>query len=370
MRVRRRISLIIAGAALASLLVSSCAPTTAPQPTPTASPKTASATPAAASQATPTVAARPQAGGVITVYSGRSKELVGPLLDRIGKELGVEVRVRYGDTAQLAAAILEEGSRTPADVFFAQDAGALGALSKAGLLAKLPDSVLDRVDKRFRSPKGEWVGVSGRARVVAYNTQSLKESDLPESIWGFTDPKWKGLIGWPPTNASFQAFVTAMRVLEGEEKAKQWLRGIQANNPKTYPNNNAAIQAVASGEIQVAFINHYYLFGQLKEKGESFAARNYYPKKGDVGALMNVAGVGVLSAAKDKKAAETFVQYLLSEVSQRYFAEQTFEYPLVQGIPADQRILPLSQLETPNIDLSNLDDLNGTLKLMRELGIL
>ncbi|MDP2659688.1 MAG: extracellular solute-binding protein, partial [Dehalococcoidia bacterium] len=220
------------------------------------------------------------------------------------------------------------------------------------------------------SPKGEWVGVSGRARVVAYNTQSLKEGDLPESIRGFSDPKWKGLIGWPPTNASFQAFVTAMRVLEGEDKAKEWLKGIQANNPKTYPNNNAAIQAVASGEVQVAFINHYYLFGQLKDKGDSFAARNYYPKKGDVGALMNVAGAGVLSAAKDKKAAETFVQYLLSEASQRYFAEQTFEYPLVQGIPADPRILPLSQVETPNVDLSNLDDLNGTLKLMRELGIL
>ncbi|MDP2662685.1 MAG: extracellular solute-binding protein, partial [Dehalococcoidia bacterium] len=222
MKIGRRISLIAAGAALASLLVASCAPTTAPQPTLTAPPKT--------------TAAPVQAGGIITVYSGRTKELVGPLLDRVAKELGVEARVRYGDTAQLAAAILEEGNRTPADVFFAQDAGALGALSKAGLLAKLPVSVLDRVDNRFQSPKGDWVGVSGRARVVAYNTQSLKESDLPESIRGFTDPKWKGLIGWPPTNASFQAFVTAMRVLEGEEKAKEWLKGIQANNPKTYPN--------------------------------------------------------------------------------------------------------------------------------------
>lgn len=358
---------------MVALLVTSCAPAAAPQPTPTgpaAPPKATSTAPGAAPQASPTAAAAAKAGGAITVYSGRTKELVGPLLDRVAKEIGLEVRVRYGDTAQLAAAILEEGTRTPADVFFAQDAGALGALSKAGLLAKLTDSTLDRVDKRFRSPKAEWVGVSGRARVVAYNTQSLKESDLPESIRGFTDPKWKGRIGWPPTNGSFQAFVTAMRVLEGEDKAREWLKGVQANNPKTYANNTAAIQAVASGEVQVAFINHYYLFGQLKEKGESFAARNFYPKKSDVGALMNVAGAGILSAAKDKKAAETFVQYLLSEGAQRYFAEQTFEYPLVQGIPTDPRILPLAQIETPNLDLSSLEGLEGTLKLMRELGIL
>lgn len=340
------VSRILALSLLGMMLVS-CAPAAAPQPT-----------------------APAKAGGVITVYSGRSKELVGPLLDRVAKDIGVEVRVRYGDTAQLAAAILEEGKRSPADVFFAQDAGALGALAKAGMLMKLPDGTLNKVDKRFRSPKGDWVGVSGRARVVAYNTQSLKETDLPESISGFTDPKWKGRIGWPPTNASFQAFVTAMRVLQGEDKAREWLKGIQANNPKKYGNNTAALQAVASGEVQVAFINHYYLFGQLKEKGDSFAARNYYPKKGDVGALMNVAGAGILSTAKDQKTAEAFVEYLLSDGAQRYFAEQTFEYPMVQRIPADPRVPPLSQIETPNIDLSNLDDLDGTLKLMRELGVL
>lgn len=345
----------IAALALIGFVLAACTPAASPNP------------PATGAGGEPAVA---KAAGVITVYSGRTKALVGPLLDQVAKDIGVEVRVRYGDTAQLAAAMLEEGDRSPADVFFAQDAGALGALSKVGQLAKLPDSVLNRVDKRFRSPKGEWVGVSGRARVVAYNTQTLKETDLPDSIWGFTDPKWKGRIGWPPTNASFQAFVTAMRVLEGETKAREWLTGILANSPKKYSNNTAALQAVASGEVQVAFINHYYLFGQLKEKGDSFTARNYYPKRGDVGALMNVAGAGVLSTGKDRRAAEAFVEYLLSDGAQRYFAQETFEYPMVQGIPTDQRIMPLSQIEPPNIDLSNLDDLDGTLKLMRELGVL
>ncbi len=253
---------------------------------------------------TPSPAAPKSSTATITVYSGRTKSLVGPLLDQIGQDTGVEVRVRYGDTAQLAAAILEEGSRTPADVFFAQDAGALGALSKAGMFTPLPDSLLNRVDPKFRSPKGEWVGVSGRARVVVYNTQLLKESDLPDSIQGFTDPKWKGRIGWPPTNGSFQAFVTALRKMEGDQKAREWLEGIKANNPKAYKDNTAALLAVAAGEVQVGFVNHYYLFNQIKQKGESFPVRNYYPKKGEIklGTLISIillhammAGSGMLT---------------------------------------------------------------------------
>ena len=308
--------------------------------------------------------------GTITVYSGRSKSLVGPLLDRAAKEVGVKVRVRYGGTAELAAAILEEGRRSPADVFFAQDAGALGALSKADFFTPLPDATLNRVEPRFRSPTGEWVGVSGRARVVAYNTDRLTEEDLPESILEFTDPQWRGRIGWPPTNGSFQAFVTALRKVEGEEVAQAWLLGIRGNDPKAYPNNITTLLAVADGEVDVGFINHYYLFRQLTEKGDSFSARISYPKHGDVGALINVTGVGVLSTAENKAAAFRFVEYLLSEAAQEYFATETFEYPLVAGIPTPSSLVPMSEIKTPDLDLSDLDDLEGTLKLLRDLGIL
>ncbi|MBI4287912.1 MAG: extracellular solute-binding protein [Chloroflexi bacterium] len=311
----------------------------------------------------------PKAPATVTVYSGRSKSLVGPILEQASKDTGIEVRVRYGDTAQLAAAILEEGKRTPADVFFAQDAGALGAISKAGMFTRLPDRISNLVDAKFRSPKGEWVGVSGRARVVVYNTQALKPSDLPESVYGFTDPKWKGKIGWAPTNASLQAFVTAMRKLDGEVKARQWLDGIKANSPKKYNNNTSIVQAVAAGEIHVGFVNHYYLFAEMKQKGD-IAARNYYPKKGDVGALMNVAGAGVINVSQNKEAAERFIEYLLSTSAQQYFTKETFEYPMLKSVPTHPDILSLSQIEVPNIDLSNLDDLDGTLKLLRDLGIL
>ncbi len=308
-------------------------------------------------------------GGELTIYSGRNEELVGKLIEQYQKETGTRVNVRYGDSAELAQTIREEAN-SPADVFFAQDAGSLGALAAEDRLQKLPDSILNRVDERFRSPEGEWVGASGRARVVVYNTRTLTETDLPGTIFGFTDPKWKGRLGWAPTNGSFQAFVTALRVLEGEDRARQWLEGIKANEPTVYENNTAIVKAVGAGEIDAGFVNHYYLFRELKEQGESFAARNYYLKNGDPGALINVAGAGILKSTQRQAAAEQFVAFLLSDAAQQYFADQTYEYPLVASVSPNPALPPLDEIQTPNLDLSRLEDLQGTLQLLQELGIL
>ena len=312
----------------------------------------------------------PAAGDTaITVYSGRSEELVAPLLEQFTEETGVKVEARYGDTAEMANLILTEGADSPADVFFAQDAGALGAVADQGLLAELPQETLDRVDERFRSPDGQWVGVSGRARVVVYNTDAVTEADLPDTIFGFTDPEWSGRIGWAPTNGSFQAFVTALRVIEGEDRAREWLEGIQANHPLVYEGNNPALDAVIAGEIDVAFINHYYLMQRLAEEPDAPAA-NYYLTDGDPGALVNVAGAGVLAGSETEEQAQEFVDWLLSETAQQYFADETKEYPLVEGVEADPNLPPLAEIGTPEIDLSDLSDLEGTLELLQELGIL
>ena len=305
----------------------------------------------------------------VTVYSGRSEELVGPLLEQFTEATGIAVEARYGDTAEMANLILTEGENSPADVFFAQDAGALGAVGDEGLLAELPSELLDQVDQRFRSPGGEWVGVSGRARVVAYNTENVTEPDLPDSIFGFTDPEWSGRIGWAPTNGSFQAFVTALRVIEGEDRAREWLEGIQANDPKVYEGNNPALDAVAAGEIDVAFINHYYLMQRLEESPDTPAA-NYYLTDGDPGALVNVAGVGILTTTEKAEAAERLVEYLLGDEAQAYFAGETKEYPLIDSVEAADELPPLSEIGTPEIDLSDLSDLEGTLELLEEVGIL
>ena len=308
----------------------------------------------------------------LTVYSGRSKTLVQPALDDFSERTGIEVLVRYASSSEIVATILEEGSNSPADVVFLQDAGALGALSEAGVLSQLPDRFLHKVDPRFRSAIGEWVGASGRARTIVYNTERINPTtDLPDSILGFTDPKWKGRIGWAPSNGSFQAFVTALRLQLGEEQARQWLEGIQANDPTVFPKNTPIVAAVGSGEIDVGFVNHYYVHRFIDEQGEGFNARNFYYSSGDPGAMVNVAGVGIMSTAKDSRAvAEQFIEYILGTEAQEYFSRETFEFPLVVGVPSPEGVPPLETLDPAELDLGALEDLRGTLELLRDVGVL
>ncbi|MGH2377198.1 MAG: iron ABC transporter substrate-binding protein [Candidatus Limnocylindria bacterium] len=305
----------------------------------------------------------------LTIYSGRTRSLVHPVLEQFSKDTGIAIRVRYGDTAEIAATILEEGANSPADVFFAQDAGALGALTDAGLLQVLPDEVLGKVPEPFRSPDGRWVGVSGRSRVIAYNTDRVTPADLPASVLEMTDPKWRGRVGWAPTNASFQAFVTALRVDRGEAAARDWLVAMK-ENARVYPNNITIVQAVAAGEVDVGLVNHYYLYPFLEEQGEGFKARNHFLGGGDIGALVNVAGAGILETSKNVADARRFVEYLLGPAAQRFFAEETYEYPVIDGVSTAAELPPISSLQPPDVDLNGLADLEGTLALLRETGVL
>jgi iron(III) transport system substrate-binding protein len=306
--------------------------------------------------------------GELVVYSGRSEALVRPIIEQFQRATGVKVTVKYGGTAQIAATILEEGRNSPADVFFAQDPGGLGAV--APLFASLPETLLNGVPAWARSPNGVWVGISGRARVLAYNTSKLTEAQLPDDIRDLTKPEWRGRIGWAPSNGSFQAMVTAMRVLWGEGETRTWLEGMKANQPRLFTDNASQVAAVAAGEIDVALVNHYYLYGFLASQGDSFKARNYYPRSGGPESLMMVAGAGVLNTAKNKENALRFVEFMLSPVAQQYFASQTYEYPLVAGVRTDSRLKPADQIKKPDVDMAKLQDLAGTQKLLRDLGII
>ncbi|MFQ4146393.1 iron ABC transporter substrate-binding protein [Chlorogloeopsis sp. ULAP02] len=305
----------------------------------------------------------------LVIYSGRNEKLIGELVKQFEQQTNAKLQVRYGDTAELAAAILEEGANSPADVFFAQDAGALGAIQKAGKAIELPSSILNQVAQSYRSPQGRWVGVSGRVRVVDYNTNLVKPAELPASIFGFTEPKWKNRIGWAPTNGSFQSFVTALRISEGEERARKWLEGIKANNAKVYPNNLSIVEALSRGEVGVGFVNHYYL-EQFKRKNAQAPVEHHFTN--DVGSLVNVAGVAILNTAKHPNIAQRFVEFLLSKNGQDYFANKTFEYPLASGVVPKGNLKSLDQLpkQAKAIDLSNLSDLDATLKLLQQVQVI
>jgi iron(III) transport system substrate-binding protein len=305
----------------------------------------------------------------LTVYSGRSEEFIGPLLNRFQEDTSIRLEVRYGDSAELAATIIEEGTNSPADVFISQDAGSLGAVAEAGLFTPIDETVWNRVDQRFRSPDRLWVGLSGRARVAAYNTEELSEDDLPDSILAFTDAEWKGRIGFPPTNGSFQAFVAAMILTEGEDATRQFLEGLVANDPVLFEDNSSTVRAVASGEIQVGFVNHYYKFEIEAEEGP-IPVENHFFTEGDPGALVNAAGAGVLASSDQQDVATRLLDYMTSDIGQIYFAEETFEYPVVAGHEPGVDLVPLEQIQSPAIDLSDLGGaLEPALDLLADVGL-
>ena len=308
------------------------------------------------------------ADGPLTVYSGRSEELIGPLFAQFTEQTGIQVEARYGDTAELAAQLIEEGDASPAQVYFAQDAGALGAVDAAGLFVPLPASVATLVPEAYRAPNGSWTGVTGRARVIAYDPEQVPAADVPQSVFDLTDPKWRGQVAIAPTNASFQAFVTAMRVSQGDDVTKQWLEGLVANDVQIYEKNGLILDAVDTGQAQLGLINHYYWYEKAAEVGaDAMRAQIAFTKPDDPGSLVNVAGVGMLA---DTPNATKFVEWLLSPQTQQWFVENTWEYPLLPSVAAAEGLPPLDTLRGPDVPLAELADLPGTLVMLEDVGLI
>jgi iron(III) transport system substrate-binding protein len=305
----------------------------------------------------------------LVIYSGRTEELVGPLIDRFEKDTGIETEVRYGDSADLAVLIDTEGGKGP-DVFWSQSPGAIGFLDTKQRLEKLPDNVLDRVPARFRASDGDWVGLSGRVRVIVYNADETDEQDVPDSVDAFTDPQYRGRFGVAPNNGSFIDFVTIMRSLRGDDATLDWLTKIRENGARTYENNIAIREAVERGEIDFGLVNHYYN-EQAKAENPGVPTENHFINSNDPGAAILTSAAGVLDTAGDKAAdANRFVEYLLSDSSQRYFAEETYEYPLTAGVEPATDLPPLDGLVAPAVDLSSLGGgLERTRELIRDSGL-
>lgn len=310
-------------------------------------------------------------GGSITLYSGRGESLVAPLIDQFESETGIQVRVRYGGTAELAVLLLEEGDRSPADLFWGQDAGALGAVAKAGLLQQLPADLFAQLPELYQSGRGEWIATSGRARVLAYAPDLVGDVPFPASVFDLTDEQYRGLVGWAPTNGSFQSFVTAMRVTYGDARTQAWVEGMIANDAQVYRNNTAIVEALGAGEVAMGITNNYYLLRFLADD-PSFPVSQRFFADGDIGNLVNVASAGVLRTASNPEGAIEFIRFLLDTTAQEYFTEVVYEYPVIATVqPAGvlesfDRVIEVA----PVIDLDDLEDLEGTLNLLRRAGAL
>jgi iron(III) transport system substrate-binding protein len=307
----------------------------------------------------------------LTIYSGRIESLVGPLIDQFEEQTGIDVEVKYGDSADLAVLVDTEGDKGP-DVFFSQTPGALGFLDLEGHLAPLPQATLDKVPARFRAEDGDWVGVSGRVRVINYNADTMDESEVPDSVFDFTKPEYKGRFGVAPPNGSFQDFVTIMRVMRGDDATLEWLKAIKENGARTYANNVDIRAAIERGEIDFGMINHYYNEQAKHEQPDDTPTENHFLNNADdPGSAILTAGASVLKTAGDKSAdAQRFVDFLLSEQAQKYFATETFEYPLAAGVAPEGTLPDLDTLTAPPINLSDLGgQLERTRDLIRESGL-
>jgi iron(III) transport system substrate-binding protein len=314
-------------------------------------------------------AGEPETEG-ITLYSGRIPAAIGGAVDRYEAEADRDVQVRYADTADLAATLIEEGDASPADVFFAQEPGAIGAVADAGLLAKLPADVLNLVPPRYRDPEGRWVGITGRARVIAYNRDAVPRSELPRSPFGLAAPSWRDRVGWSPASSSMQEYVTALRVRYGEERTREWLEAMVANGAKSYPDNVTIRDAIADGEIDVGLINHYYVAQAIAEEGSGYPVDVYFPPAG-LGSLMLLTSVGVLESSDRKPEAIEFARSLLAPPSQRFFTTSSKEYPLAIGVEPDSSLsVPLARIPSPEGDLVHLEELQATIELMQDSGAL
>ena len=301
-------------------------------------------------------------GGTVTIYSGRNEDLMASVLEDFTAETGIDVEVRYDESDILAALIAEEGDASPADIFLSQSPGAVGFLDQAGMLADLPESILELVPATVRDDDGRWIGVSGRQRVLVYHPDRVAADELPTTITEMTDPSWKGRLGVAPANGSFQDFVTAMRFEMGDDATLAWLEGLATNEAVSYAKNSAIVEAVARGEVDAGLVNHYYNFRAIDEDPDH-PALNHQFADDDLGSLLIVTGAAKL-ASSDNEAADTLLTWLLSEQAQRYFADETFEYPLVDGIAPAAAIPEASFFDVGSLDL---EELEGGLSATRDL---
>ncbi|HEU5063194.1 MAG TPA: iron ABC transporter substrate-binding protein [Solirubrobacterales bacterium] len=306
----------------------------------------------------------------ITLYSGRIPAAIGPAVDMYEAKEDLDVQVRFAETADLAATLVEEGDASPADVFFAQEPGAIAAVAEAGLLTELPPDIVAMVPPRFRDPEGRWVGVTGRARVIAYSREDVEESELPASPFGLTAPEWKDRVGWSPASSSMQEYVTALRAKYGDERTGQWLEEMVDNGATAYPDNVTIRDAIAGGEIDVGLINHYYVAQGIAEGGADYPVAVYFPP-GGLGSLMLLTSVGVLESSDRKEEAFEFVRSLLSGKSQAFFTSSSKEYPLAKGAEPDPSLsVPIEEIPVSDNDLVDLKELQATIDLMKESGAL
>jgi iron(III) transport system substrate-binding protein len=292
-------------------------------------------------------------GETVTIYSGRKEDLVAPILEAFECESGIETLVRYDSSVDLALALNEEGDTTKADVFLSRSPGPVGFLEERGMLGTVSSDVLDLVDEENRAASGAWAGFSGRQRVLVYNLDNAAD-DLPDSVFDLTEERYNGRVAIPGSNGSFEDWFTVFRFEVGDDIATKWLDDMVSNGAKFYADNRSIVDAVGRGEIDFGLVNHYYNYQESEALGDEHRGENYTFPNDDLGSINIITAAAILDGSEHADAGNALIAYLLSEGAQRYFTEETYEYPLAAGVEPASILPPLSALEVGSIDFDQL----------------
>lgn len=322
----------------------------------------------ACSTGIPTPAA--SGAGEITVYNAQHESLTQEWVDAFTKETGIKVTVRNGDDTEMSNQIIQEGKASPADVFLTENSPAMAQVENAGLFADVDKATIDQVPAEFRPSTNKWTGIAARSTVLVYDPAKLTADQLPKSMLDLAKPEWKGKWAASPTGADFQAIVDALLELKGEEATTQWLAGMKENFT-AYKGNSTAMKAVNAGEVDAALIYHYYYYGDQAKTGEnSKNVKPYYFKNQDPGAFVSVSGGGVLESSKNAEAAQKFLTFITGKTGQEILKNGTsFEYAIASGVPSNDKLVPLKDLQAPTVDPAKLNSAKVT-ELMTKAGLL
>jgi iron(III) transport system substrate-binding protein len=327
-------------------------------------------TPAASSGGTS--GASPLAGQTITLYNGQHEQTTDALVKAFEQKTGVNVKVRSDDEDVLAQQIEQEGSHSPADVFFTENTPPLAALDEKGLLAPVESQALAPVPAKYSATDRDWAGVSARVSVLVYNISAVKPSQLPKSILDLANPEWKGKLDIAPSETDFMPIVTSIAQDKGDAAAVAWLKAIKANaGSHQEPDNETLVANVNKGVTDIGVINHYYWYRLRDEVGQDgihSALAEFAP--GDDGYLLDVSGAAVLKSSQHHAAAEAFVAFLTSEQGQRVLTtSDSWEYPIGSGV-TNPALPPLSSLHPRQFSLSQIGDGSKALALLQQAGLL
>lgn len=304
---------------------------------------------------------------VLTLYNGQHDATGRAVAKAFTEQTGIKVLIRKGGGGQLANQIAEEGERSPADIIYTEEAPPLIKLAQQGLLAPVDPATLSQVDPQFSDAAGNWLGITSRVRILAYNPELVSAEELPQSVLEVASPDWSGKIAFVPSSGEFLGQVAAVIRLHGREAAEEWLTGLKAFGA-TYTNNVIAMKAVENGEVGAALINSYYWMALKKEKGELNSKLHYFAD-GDAGGLASVSGAAVVKTSKHPKEAQQFLAFMVSEAGQKAILSESAEYPVNKAVPADSLLKPYDQLRPPKLTASEIGLAEDALDLEREVGL-